>query len=52
MAPSLLNKQIAGCNSLYDWMMSLAINLAALYDTYVEVIMVPMGIIWLFSVLI
>ena len=39
-----LGNQTAGCNSLYDWLMSLAINLAALCD--VEVKMEPMDAIW------
>ena len=32
MAPSPLDKQTAGCDSLHDWLMSLAMNLAALCD--------------------
>ena len=32
MAPSPLDKQTAGCGSLQDWLMSLAMDLAALCD--------------------
>ena len=32
MAPSHLNKYTAGCDSPHDWLMSLAMDLAALYD--------------------
>ena len=32
MAPSPLDKQAASCNSPRDWLMSLAMNLAALCD--------------------
>ena len=34
MAPYPLNKQIAGCISPHDWLMSLAIDLAALCDMW------------------
>ena len=40
-----LGKQTAGCNSRYEWLMSLAMNLAALCN--VEVKMAPMDAIWL-----
>ena len=39
-----LDKQTADCNSLHDWLMSLAMNLAALCDVDVE--MAPMDAIW------
>ena len=32
MIPSPLDKQTADCHSLHDWLMSLAMNLAALCD--------------------
>ena len=32
MAACPLGKQIAGCNSSYDWLMSLAMDLTALCD--------------------
>ena len=32
MAPSSLDKETAGCNSTHDWLMSLAMDLAALCD--------------------
>ena len=52
MAPSpCLDKQTAGCNSLHNWLLNLAMDLAALCDTYVEVKMAPTDAIWLFSVL-
>ena len=34
MAPSPLNQQTASCNSPHDWLMSLAMDLAALCDIY------------------
>ena len=34
MVPYLLDKQIASCNSPYDWLMSLAMDLAALCDMW------------------
>ena len=37
MAPSPLDKQTAGCDLLYNWLMSFAMDLAALCDTYMEV---------------
>ena len=33
MAPSSFGKQTAGCESPHDWLMSLAMDLAALCDT-------------------
>ena len=42
-----LDKQTAGCNSPHDWLMSLAMDLAALL-LYVEVKMASMNAIWLF----
>ena len=53
MPPSTLDKQTAGSNSLNDWLMSLAMYVAALCDMchYVEVTMAPMDAICLFSVL-
>ena len=41
MAPSLLDKQTAGCNSPHDWLMSFAMDLVALFE-YVEGKMAPM----------
>ena len=32
MAPISLDKQIAGCNSPHDWLMSLAMDLAAFHS--------------------
>ena len=52
MAPSPLDKQTARCNSSHDWLMSLAMDLAALCDSYVEVKMAPMDAIWLVLLLI
>ena len=46
MAPSPLDKQTASCNSPHDWLMSLAMDLAALCDIRMEVKMVPMDAIW------
>ena len=49
MAPYLLAKQTAGCNSAHNWLitvMSLALDLAALCD-YVEVKMALMDGVWL-----
>ena len=34
MAPSSLGKQTAGCESPHDWLMSLAMDLAALCDMW------------------
>ena len=34
MALSPLDKQTAGCNSPYDWLMGLAMDLAALCDMW------------------
>ena len=34
MAPHPLEKQTAGCNSPRDWLMSLAMDLAALHDMW------------------
>ena len=34
MASHPLDKQTAGCNSPHDWLMSLAMDLAALCDTW------------------
>ena len=42
MAQPPLDKQTAGCDSPHDWLMSLAMDLAALSDTYVEVKMAQM----------
>ena len=42
MAPSPLDKQTSSCNSPHDWLIYLAMDLAVLYDGYVEVNMVPM----------
>ena len=39
-----LGKQTADCNSLHDWLMSLAMNLTALCD--VEVKMAPVDAVW------
>ena len=36
MAPSLLDKQTAGCNSPHDWLMSFAMDLVALFDMWRE----------------
>ena len=44
-----LGKQTSGCN-LHNWLMSWAMDLSALYDTYMEVKMAPMDAIWLFIV--
>ena len=51
MATSPLDKQTASCNSPNDWLMSLAMELAALCDMYVEVQMTTMDVVWLLSVL-
>ena len=37
MAPYSLDKQATGYNSSHDWLMSLAMDLAALYDMFMEV---------------
>ena len=51
MAPSPLDKQTAGYDSIHNWlMMSLALDLAALCDMYIELKMAPMDANWLFSV--
>ena len=42
-----LDKQTAGCNSPHYWLISLAMDLAALCDDYVVVKMAPMYAIWL-----
>ena len=47
MAAYPLDKQTAGCNSPHDWLMTLAMDLTALCDTYVEVKMTPVDAIWL-----
>ena len=47
MATYPLDKQTAGCDLPHDWMMSLAMDLAAFCDTYVVVKMAPMDAIWL-----
>ena len=44
----LTSKQPAVRNSPHDWLMSLAIDLATLCDTYVEVKIALMDVIWLF----
>ena len=36
MAPSSFGKQTAGCESPHDWLMSLALDLAALCDMWSE----------------
>ena len=36
MAPSPLDKQTASCNSQHDWLMSLAMDLAALCDMWIN----------------
>ena len=36
MVPSFLDKQTADCDSPYDWLMSLDMNLAALCDMWSE----------------
>ena len=46
MAPSLLGNEAAGCESPHDWLMSLAIDLAALSDI-LGVKMAPMEVIYL-----
>ena len=46
MAPYPLDKQTASCNAPHDWLMSLAMDLAALCDRYVEVKMAQMDAIW------
>ena len=45
-----LDKQTDDCISPHDTLMSLAMDLAALCDMYVEVKMAPMDAIWLFLV--
>ena len=47
-APTPFDKQTASCNSPHDWLMSLAMGLAALDDNYVKVKMVPMNAICCF----
>ena len=49
MIPSPLDKQTADCDSLHDWLMSLAMDLAALCDMK-EVKMTPLDAIWPFLV--
>ena len=49
MVPSSLDKQTAGYYSPDEWLMSLAMDLAALCE-YVEMKMEPMDAIWLFIV--
>ena len=51
MAPSLFDKQIAGCNLPHNWLMSFTMELTDLCDTYVEVKMAQAEAIWLFSAL-
>ena len=51
MASSPLDEQTAGCKSPHNELMSLAMELASSCDIYVEVKMVPIDAIWLFSVL-
>ena len=50
MAVYPLGNQTASCNSPHDWLMCLAMALATLCDTYVEVKMAPMNAIWLILV--
>ena len=45
MAVYHLDKQTAGCNSPHYWLISLAMDLAALGDDYVVVKMAPMDAI-------
>ena len=51
LATSLLEKLSTGCNLPHSWIMSLTMHIVALCDMYMEVKMVPMDAIWLFSVL-
>ena len=46
----LTNRQPAVIKPPHDWLMSFAMDLAALCDSYVVVKMAPMNAIWLFSV--
>ena len=48
--PSSLGKQPASCESPHDWLMSLAMDLAALCDMCMEVKMAAMEVISLFLV--
>ena len=48
MAPSSLGKQMADCDLLHNWLMSMAMDLAALCDMCRE--MAPMDAIWLILV--
>ena len=52
MAPSLLDKQSAGCNSSHNWLMSLAMDIKhySCFVWYAKVKKAPMDVIWLFSV--
>ena len=47
MATYSFDKQTTGCNSPHDWLLSLAMDLAALCDTYAEMKIAPMDAIWL-----
>ena len=49
MALYTLDKQTAGCNSLHDWLMNLAMDLTASL-LYVVVKMASVNAIWLFLV--
>ena len=50
MAPSPLDKQTASYKSPHDWLVRLAMDLAVLCITYVELKIAQTDAIWLFSV--
>ena len=50
MAPSPLNKQIAGYKLPHDWLVRLTMNLAVLCVMHVELKIVLTDAIWLFPV--